>query len=96
MSPAVRTNHFPVLTLGSMPGGLRAHAASWRLAIPDKDGSGDIAPLLAMIGLLWDGQEWRHGGQKPARDATPEEAEMAVHLAVTLVLWFITGAVNKK
>jgi hypothetical protein len=52
MSPAMTTNHFPVLTLGSMVGGLRAHAASWRLAIPDKDGSGDIAPLLAMIGLL--------------------------------------------
>jgi hypothetical protein len=73
-----------------MLGGLRAHAASWRLAIPDKDGRGDIAPLLAMIGLRWDGQEWRHGGQKP------EEAEMAVHLAVTLVHWFIIGAVNKK
>jgi hypothetical protein len=32
----------------------------------------------------------------PRRDATPEEAETAVHLAVTLVHWFITGAVNKK
>jgi hypothetical protein len=54
---------------------LRLKAASWMLAIPGKDGSGDIAPLLAMIGLLWDGREWRHGGQKPVRDAAPEEAE---------------------
>jgi len=83
-------------TLGTMRRELRDNAASWMLAIPGKDGSGDIAPLLAMIGLLWDGQEWRHGGQKPGRDATPEEAEMAVHLAVTLVHWFITGAVHKR
>ena len=66
------------------------------LAIPGKDGTGDFAPLLAVIGLLWDGQEWRHGGRKPARDATPEEAEMAVHLAVTLVRWFATGAARKR
>ena len=79
-----------------MLGELRANAANWTLAIPGREGSGDIAPHLAMIGLLWDGQEWRHGGQKPARDATPEEAEMAVHLAVTLVHWFITGAVHKS
>jgi hypothetical protein len=91
----VQPNHSGA-TLGSMLGELRANAASWMLAIPGKDGSGDIAPLLAMIGLLWDGQEWRHGGQKSARDATPEEAEMAVHLAVTLVHWFITGAVHKR
>ena len=91
----VQPNHAGA-TLGSMLGELRANAARWTLAIPGKDGSGDIAPLLAMIGLLWDGQEWRHGSQKPARDATPEEAEMAVHLAVTLVHWFATGAVHKR
>jgi hypothetical protein len=92
---AVQPNHAGA-TLGSMLGELRVNAARWTLAIPGKDGSGDIAPLLAMIGLLWDGQEWRHGSQKPARDATPEEAEMAVQLAVTLVHWFATGAVHKR
>lgn len=30
------------------------------------------------------------------RDATPAEAEMAVHLAVTLVRWFVTGAVQRR
>ena len=50
-----------------------------------------------MIGLPWDGQEWRHGSQKPARDATPEEAEEGpFDLAVTLVDWFATGAVHKR
>jgi hypothetical protein len=91
----VQPNHSSA-TLGSIRGELRANAASWMLAIPGNDGSGDIAPLLAMIGLLWDGQEWRHGSQKPARDATPGEAEMAVHLAVTLVHWFSTGAIHKR
>jgi len=83
-------------TLGSMRGELRAHPDRWMLAIPGGDGSGDIAPLLAMIGLLWDGQEWRHGGQTPTRDATTEEAEMAVHLAATLVNWFVSGAVRRR
>lgn len=46
----VQPNHSGA-TLGSMLGELRANAASWMLAIPGKDGSGDIAPLLAMIGL---------------------------------------------
>ncbi len=83
-------------TLGTMRGELRSNPARWALAIPGKDGSGDIAPLIAMIGLLWDGQEWRHGGQALEREATPEEAKMAVHLAGTLVHWFVTGAVRKK
>lgn len=91
----VQPNHLGA-TLGTMRGELRAHAALWMLAIPGKDGTGDIGPLLAMIDLLWDGQEWRHGGQKPTRDATPAEAEMAVHLAVALVHWFVTGAVRRR
>jgi hypothetical protein len=83
-------------TLGTIRGELRAQAARWTLAIPGKDGTGDIAPLLAMIDLLWDGQEWRHGSQTPIRNATQGEAEMALYLAVTLVHWFVTGAVRKR
>ncbi len=83
-------------TLGTMRGELRAQAAHWMLAIPGKDDTGDIKPLLAMIDLLWDGQEWRHGSHTPARDATLSEAEMAVHLAVTLVHWFVTGAIRRR
>jgi hypothetical protein len=60
------------------------------------DGSGDIGPLIGMIGLIWDDQEWRHGGEAPEREAAPEEAEMAVHPAVTLVHWFVTGAVRRR
>jgi hypothetical protein len=91
----IQPNHSSA-TLGTMRGELRAQAARWMLAIPGKDGIGDIAPLLAMIDLLWDGQEWRHGSQTPARDATFIEAEMAVHLAITLLHWFVTGAVRRR
>jgi hypothetical protein len=91
----VQPNHADA-TLGTMRGELRANAVRWTLAIPGKDGTGSIQPLVAMLGLLWDGQEWRHGGQLPERDATPEEAETAVHLAATLVHWFVTGAVRKR
>lgn len=48
----IQPNHAGA-TLGSMRGELPAQAARWTLAIPGKDGSGDIAPLLAMIDLLW-------------------------------------------
>ena len=44
----VQPNHSNA-TLGSMLGELRANSPRWMLAIPGKDGSGDIAPLVAMI-----------------------------------------------
>ena len=50
---------------------------------------------MAMIGLLWTGQTSRHGGQAPTRPQTFEEAQMAVHPAVTLVPWFVTGTVSR-
>jgi hypothetical protein len=46
-----------------------------------------------MMKLLWQGQTSRHGAQTATRAETLEEVRMAVHLAVTLVQWFATGAV---
>jgi hypothetical protein len=82
-------------TLGTMIGQLRNTPQRYALAIPGPDGTGSIAPLIAMMELLWTGQISRHGGQAPTRPETVEEARMAVHLAVTLVQWFITGAVRR-
>ena len=83
-------------TLGTMLGQLRATPDRWVLAIRGPGGTGNIASLIAMIELLWTGQTSRHGGQTPTRPETFEEAQMAVHLAVTLVQWFVTGAVSRK
>jgi hypothetical protein len=81
-------------TLGTMLGELKASSAKFMLAIPGRTGTGDIAPLIGMMQMLWDGQSSRHGSQTPTRPETLPEAQMAVHLAVTLVMWFCSGAVR--
>jgi hypothetical protein len=42
---------------------------------------------------LWEGQTSRHGAQTAAVPETLEAARASVHLAATLVQWFISGAV---
>jgi len=81
-------------TLGTMLRQLRSHRQQYMLAIPGPSGTGDITPLIEMMTLLWQGQTSRHGSQAVIRMETREEAEMGVHLAVTLVHWFTTGAVR--
>lgn len=82
-------------TLGSMRGHLRAHSDQFSLVIPGPDGKGDIGPLIGCMTLLWEGQTSRHGSSVPTREETFEEAMMAVHLAVLLVQWFASGAVQR-
>ena len=55
-----------------------------------------MTPLISMMELLWTGQTSRHGSQTPTAQEASDEARMAVHLAVTLVQWFTTGAVIRK
>jgi hypothetical protein len=83
-------------TLGTMLGQLRSHRQQYLLAIPGPSGTGGITPLIEMMTLLWEGQTSRHGSQAAIRMETREEAEMAVHLAVVLVHWFTTGAVQPR
>jgi hypothetical protein len=83
-------------TLGTMLGHLRANRGRFSLAIGGPDGKGDVGPLIECMTLLWQGQSSRHGSSMPTRDETLEEAAMAVHLAVTLVQWFTSGAVRRS
>jgi hypothetical protein len=82
-------------TLGTMLRQLRAQPQRYSLAIAGQDGSGSVEPLIGMLELLWKGQTSRHGAQTTTRSETWEEARMAVHLAVALVHWFVTGAVRR-
>jgi hypothetical protein len=66
----------------------------WVLAIQG-DG-GNIAALAAMIKMLWRGHVARHSGGPDYRPQRQDEAEMAVHLAATLVQWFTSGAVQPR
>jgi hypothetical protein len=81
-------------TLGTVIRELEVNQAHWQLAIVGPDGSGSIDPVLAMLKLLWQGQSDRHGGVSPTVPPSQEAAEMAVHLAVTLVQWFQSRAIQ--
>lgn len=61
----------------------------------DRD-KGSVAPVTAMMRMLWQGQTSRHGSREPTRKETLVEAEMAVQLASALVLWFTTSKVLRR
>ncbi|WP_244215778.1 hypothetical protein [Kitasatospora purpeofusca] len=82
-------------TLGTMIRNLRDAPQNFRVAI-DGPSEGDPTPVIGMLQMLWQGQTSRHGGQTPTRPETKEAAEMAVHLAATLVQWFTAGAVTRR
>jgi hypothetical protein len=80
-------------TPGLMIGHMRADLGRFSLAI--SAGNGDVGVVVSVTELLWTGQTSRHGGKEPTRPETPEEARIAVHLAVTLVEWLTSGAVGR-
>ncbi|WP_144420329.1 MULTISPECIES: hypothetical protein [Micromonospora] len=81
-------------TLGKVRAHLRDAGSKWELAIKGNN-QGAVDPVVAMIGLLWDGHA-RHAGSPSPRRHDQDEARMAIHLAVTLVQWFATGAVRRR
>ncbi|MFG2933939.1 hypothetical protein [Streptomyces achromogenes] len=82
-------------TLGSMLGVIRNSPQRFSTAIPAPGQENDIELVSAMMQRLWKGQTARHGSQNPTRFETQREAEMAVHLAATLVQWFAPGLVQR-
>ncbi|MGI5359947.1 hypothetical protein ACQI4E_32265 [Streptomyces sp. CA-252508] len=82
-------------TLGSMLGVIRNSPQRFSTAIPAPRQENDIELVSAMMQRLWKGQTARHGSQNPTRFETQREAEMAVHLAATLVQWFAAGLVQR-
>src|SRR5262249_38494730 len=84
-------------TLGTMlrileddPGAFEVEIAGRNLV------AGPIASGAALMKLLWQGQTSRHGNSAPTRMETLAEAEMAVELASTLVLWLTTGKARRR
>jgi hypothetical protein len=77
-------------TLGTMIRDMNAQN-DWKLDLSTPDA--DVP--VKMAEALWIGQESRHGGngyRKPAQ----AEAEAAVMLAVPLVQWFMSGALQRR
>jgi hypothetical protein len=82
-------------TLGKVLAHLGDAGYKWTLAIDAAD-DGDVAPLTAMIRLLWKGHVARHAGGPDFRPQRQDEAQMAVHLAATLVQWLTHGALRRR
>lgn len=65
----------------------------WRLGLPGADAGQSVAPLVAMLRLMWPNPD-RHGGSpEHHRVPTIEEARSVVHLAVTIVQWGREGMI---
>jgi hypothetical protein len=80
-------------TLGTMLGELKNARHKFSCTIPAPTAGDPIAPAEAMMRALWEGQTSRHGGQSGTVPETLEAARAGVHLAATLVQWFVSGAV---
>jgi hypothetical protein len=86
----------PKPTLGRVISHLKDASDKWAVAIPGGGAAGGVAPLVAMLELLWTGQVSRHAGASTSRDQQQIEAEAAVSLAATLVQWFAVGVVRRQ
>lgn len=75
-------------TLGTLIRDVGATPQKWNFAIarPKGDSVEDVRQLMS---LLWDGQTSRHGGIASTPPETPEAARAAVHIAATLVQFFV-------
>ncbi|MGP3684636.1 hypothetical protein ACTVZO_07970 [Streptomyces sp. IBSNAI002] len=82
-------------TLGSMLGEIRNGPQRFTTAIAAAGAGDDILLIADMMRRLWQGQTSRHGSQNGTRLETQQEAEMAVHLASTLVQWFAVGLIHR-
>ena len=84
-------------TLGTAIGELKNSGHVWELELPGKDGHPrDVESFVAMLETLWQAQTSRHGGAPKSRRQSQEEAEAALHLAVLLVQWLMSGVVGRK
>jgi hypothetical protein len=53
-------------TLGDVLGQLRGQGTLWKMVLPGKDQSHDVAPLVSTLELIWPNHD-RHGGNTPKR-----------------------------
>lgn len=81
-------------TLGDVVGTLNSQGNLWRLALEGQNSSGDVAPLVSMLRLMWPNPD-RHGGQG-SRQPSLLEAQAVVHLAVTIGQWARSGVLSKR
>lgn len=82
-------------SLGHVIGQLR-QPARYRSVIVDQAGDDDVTPVVGMLSMLWRAHRDRHEGVEPAEVVSQEAAQACVHLATTLVQWFVAGVVRRR
>jgi len=88
----------PRATLGRVINDLRAKPGKWVVNLKHPTPDRQVQTVADMLDLVWKGQSDRHGSPDPSApiSVTQEQAEAAVHLAVTVVQWFNTGVVTTR
>ena len=87
----------PKATLGQVLQELENNktAGLWQMVLPGADKSHDVAPLVAMLRLMWPNHD-RHGGITAKRTPSAAEARAVVTLAATVVQWHRESWVVQK
>jgi hypothetical protein len=85
-------------TLGKVIAALRDKPAKWAVGLKHPEPERQVLILADMADLIWKGQTGRHGDPDPNApiSVSQEQAQAAVHLAVTVVQWFTTGVVTTR
>lgn len=82
-------------TLGQVIRHLEEHGGDYEMAIASKTSKpADVSAVLGMMRLLWEGHRDRHEGGPTSAPITPESAEAAVSIAVTLVQLLSAGSIQ--
>jgi hypothetical protein len=83
-------------TLGHVLGHLQRQGHLFKLVIPGPNLDYSVAPLVAMLELMWPNHD-RHGNNsQPRHTPTIKEARGVVHVAVTIVQWAREGQIVRK
>lgn len=84
-------------TLTKMTANLRDAQHKWSVEMAsDAKHTTGVDAVHAMMDALGKGQHTRHGKPDPTqpKDASPDEGEAALHVAITLVHWFDAGLIK--
>jgi hypothetical protein len=95
-APVISPNN-PKATLGTMIADMRNDPTKWVVVLTPSAGD-PVLMFRETMQLLWTAELSRHGtaDESVPLHVSPSEAEAALHLAVTLVHWFHSGAIKAK
>ena len=85
----------PAPTLGKVIRHLEDHGSDYVMVIAGKTSEpADVSAVIGMMRLLWEGHRDRHEGGRTSAPITPESAEAAVSIAVSLVQLLSNDAIR--